>query len=344
MNNKLLIILTFLLLHISTITSQEVLELNTRAEADIFRDPSSSIYYAENAIDNNIDRQNTEEYIKSLYILMRSYNRLGDLYMVDNLIDRALSFLKSKGYNNGVSDFYIYCCRFLYEAKKIEKLNDILSNESIISILDNRGLIEFNIIKLYLSTIEDIDSSIIEQSIALCNTNGFIELESELHIFYGDYIVDKDITKARSHYKKVTEITNSNFLVEANIRLGQLSGSIEYLEQALLASEQLDDNQLSLEVLDLLHIEYLERLDYKNLTSTIDKQKYFNDKYNLFLTKQYQKLYNFSYYKEKATLELEESNSLNSLLITFVISLGAALIVLIILLSIQTYRLRGYNL
>lgn len=346
MRIKTLFLLIFLLFKFSSIYSQEIAELNTRAEDDIFFNSSTSIYYAENAIDNNIDNLNIEEYIRSLFILAKAYNRLDDFYNVSDKLSLAFKYLEIKGYSYVKSDFYIFSGRFFYKNENYDLLENLLTNEKIISFLDNRGLIEFNILRNYLNIIEnkEVDFNIIDNSIALSRTNNFKDLEGELNILYGDSIVKIDKNRAKSYYRKVIEINETASLAKAYLRLGDLDSNIEYLEQSLLVSESLDDNSLTMEILSHLYDGYKLRGEYKNLVTTTEKMKYFNDKKNTFLLKQYKELYNFSYEKDILKLELEESYSQVSLLKLIIISMGVIILFLIIILSIQSYRLRGVNL
>jgi len=342
-------IFTFLIILISisnNIYTQEVGELNSRAEEEINLNSALGIYYAESALDKNIDNKNINEYIRSLYILGKSYDRIGDTYRSGFYLETVLDELSNNGYGIIDSDFYIFLGKYYYTNRMYDKLHQLLSNNLVISFLDEKGLIEFNILKINLTISEnnEIDVNIIDQSIALCSANGYRSLEAQLYIIYGDYILNSNKGRAISYYNRALELSDNYFSALAYLKLGINNNRIEYIEKALLASEAIDDYNLIKSSLLELHDMYKIEEDFKNLAITIEKIKYLNEKESSFLINQYKELLDSSYYNEKLTLTLEEKNTQISSLYLVIISLGVAIIVLIIFLSIQSYRLRGFNL
>lgn len=324
----------------------DILAFNSRAESDIYLTPALSIYYADKSIDKNIEMENKDEYIRSLFILAKAYTIIDDLYMAENFITKAIDYINQQDYIYDNSSFYIFVVRSLYAYGNYEVLTELISNESIVSILNDRALIEFNIIniKMDITLNNKINFELLKNSKALCHSFDFMDLEAELNIIHGDFVLNTNGNLAKTLYNKAVEIADPVQLTEALFRLGDMSGSIEYIEQAFLISEKFDNYNLSKKILDKLSSEYKARKDYKNLTLTLNKIKYYSNKKGLFLLNQYKKLYNFGYHKEQLALELETAHSLIYLFTRVIISMGVIILVLIIFLSIQSYRLRGFNI
>ncbi len=327
-------------------TDQMVLEFNRRALDSIENDPSSSLYYADKSIDENLKLNLWDEYILSLYIKSVSYKKIGEDKLSFDTIIQADDYLISNNLIFENKDFYIFYGKTLLNFKEYEKLQDLLSMAAIISTLDDKSLIEFTILKFKNELVlnKNIDFEQLEQMLTLSKNLEIPELISELYVLYGDLYIDSSDKKSQSYYIKAAEVGNTYYSAMGLFKLGKLLNSINYIKEAYIVSELVGDYGLTYDILIDLSNRYKSISDYKNLSLTLQSINYITEKNSNFLLIQSKKVEKFGYDKEKLALELEKSNSNTSIMFLIIVSMGVAILFLIIMLSIQSYRLRGYNL
>lgn len=341
----LIILFTLNLINIHS-TDLSVIEFNIRAFDSSKNDPSNSIYYADKSIDENLEFKLWDEYVFSLYIKSLSYRILGEDKLSFETINQANDYLVSNNLIFDNRNFYVFYGETLLKFKEYKKLLELLSKEKIISILDNESLIEFNILKFKTELLlnKSIDLEKLDKTLTLSQNLEIPELISKVYVLYGDFYIDSSIQKSQSYYLKAVEVGDTYYSALALFKLGKLLDNINYIREAYITSEFVGDYGLIYEILTDLALRYKRRSDYKNLSLTLESINYITEKNSNFLLIQSKKIEKFGYEKEKLALELEKSNSNQSLMFLIIVSMGVAILFLIIMLSIQSYRLRGYNL
>ncbi len=342
MNKNFIFLLLIICPFISYAETFTINEYNLRAFDAINLEPASAIYYSKLSMDKNVHRDLPQEYVNSLYIQSLAYNILEDNYNSQLTLQNAYDYLRTNGFYFRNKEFYIDYFHYLIDLEEYNKVLEIISDKNLISLLEDRELIKFNIVKIELDIILESDSIIksIDQSITASKSFKFDDLLSSLLLIKADYISKTNIKKANSIYKEVIEINETYYVIKALIRLGNSNNNSSYLEDAYLRSESLNDYLLTKKILESLISIYRDRNNYKKLYISYERLEYINSRYLTFLINESKKKSDYSYESFKLNLEIENKNSLLELFKLIVIALGVIIIVMTILLSIQSYKLR----
>lgn len=345
MRNRL--ILAAFILSIFSLSAQDMVkEYNNRALSSIETDPATAIYYGEKSIRENSDIKSKSEYARSLYIEVRAWDVLGDRVKLLSVLELLESFL----YNNTINDFessaYVYIAEKLLELKQYDLLNEFITRKRVVSMLDDKDLAIFNILKIRYDLSQNIpvDREKVDNILSLAISLKIPDLIARAYYLYGDYTYEKDANSSIFYYKKATDHGNSYYCALAYKKLGELYNSENYYREAVIVSQVVGDYNLKENALRDLAGFYKERSNFKDLSFTIESLEYLNLQHSNFITTQYKKLEAFGIEQETLKLELERSENQRSLMVTLIISMSGIILFLTVMLLIQSYRLRGFNI
>lgn len=341
--NKIIILFFSLILSLTCYAETFTIEeYNLRAFDAINLEPASAIYYSSLSMDQNITENLPQEYVNSLYIQSLAYDVLEDRYHSQLALQNSFDYLSSNNIYFTNKEFYIDYGHYLIDINEYEKLLELISDKNLISLLDDRELIKFNILKIELDIILESDSIIesLDQSIAASKSFKFNDLLVSLLFIKADYISGTDVKKANSIYKEIIELNELHYVIKALIQLGNIGNNSSYLEDAYLRSESLNDYLLTKNILESLINIYRDRDNYKKLFICFERLEYINSRHLNFLLDENRKKSDFSYKNFKLGLEIENKNTQLYLFKLIVISLGVIVVFMTIFLSIQSYKLR----
>lgn len=329
-----------------------IIEFNQRASESIDDDPSIAIYYAEMSLDIN-KYSNREEYVNSNFIKSQAYYNLNDLRAAGIESTLAYKFIKEENYFYKNSSFYVFYGMYLFEVRQYTELGELLTNEEILELLDDWSLLYFNLLKIKRDLFFDKDNieELLNSSIEVGLNLSANDILGEFYIIYGDIYFNINLERSRDYYQSALELGDDKISAKALLKLGQVYRewqtpfrSINYLEKAYLITEELKEYKLTVDILNNLSESYRDVGDYKNLSITEERINYHNKKEYEFLLKEQIELVSDDFQLEKLSLELDLSKKslTNFKLISLI--LGSIILFLIIILSIQQYKIRAYHI
>ncbi len=356
MKNKILFWLFLLLTTLNLYSNSELVqEYNARAEESIINDPFMAIYYGFKAIDENrdivkpilkgVNTEDSEEeqinynnYINSLLILSKAYGNIEEFDKQFNYIEMAFP-----GVNN--NEDLIYIAESLYNLGKLDDLKSMLTNGDIVNNLDERALVVFNLLKIKLnaSNVSKTEFDLLDRTVNICINKNYTDLLAKVYSLYGDLLFTVNTERSMEYYYKASEL-NGYYSAYSLLKLGLYYKSVNYLTEAYLFSEGLSDYKLSKDIIAALIERYDSLKDYKSKSQYLDRLLYLEKNYSNFLLIQRIKNERYSFEREKFLFDKEELKNKNRLYFTVIVASGIVILMLIVLLSVQTFRLRHYKL
>ncbi|MGL1894400.1 MAG: hypothetical protein OCD02_22405 [Spirochaetaceae bacterium] len=317
-------------------------EYNIRALEDWQNSPANALFYADLAIDKNLEISLKEDYIDSLYIKSLSYKVLEEDYYVLYNLSLAFNYLKDNGYFYTNSDFYLFYANTMFERKEYLLLEQILTTDIITSKLSDQNRLSFDIlnIKLNVELNNNIDFGLIDNILNLAEDFETTAHIAEIYLLKADLLMSSNIELAKRNYLNVIKTDNEKFSALAYLRLGEINKNKSYLERSYLLSEKIGDYEIKLQILNSLIDLYEQTGDFKKLAETYQHLDYIRNRHNIFLITQQKEINNYNYEKTKLSNELKKSNSQITFFELIIRFMGVLLVLLIIFLSIQSYRLR----
>lgn len=333
--------------------SERIVEFNQRAMDSWENDPSIALYYTEKSLDLNSEVDDKDEYVRSYYIKSLTYNKLDDIKKVGIYSTYAYNFIKENGFFYKESDFYTFYAKILLDQGQYSELGEILTNKNVINILNEEALLYFNLLKIQKDLFFDEENieDYIKQNISVGLKLGLSEVLGELYILYGDFNLDINLKKSRDLYQRALELGHDRISAISLLKLGYVyrewdtpHKSVNYLERAFLIAELLSNYKLTTEILTDLSEGYRQIGDYKNLSLTKERLNYLYKKQYSFLLKEQRQILDNNYFYEKVVIELDQSKRGLRRFQLVAILLGVIVLFLIIILSIQQYKLKVLNL
>lgn len=316
-------------------------------------DPSGSIYYADKSLDLNDDYKNRDEFVNSHYIKALAYSSMDEYRKAISSLNVAYKYIQNEKYFYTNSNFYTFYIEVQFIRGQYSELSELLSNKSVVDILDERALLIFNLYKLKRDIIFERDNvtELIKNSISAGQNLEYKDVLGELYILYGDYLFESDLRKSRDFFQRALELGDERITVESLLKLGliyrewkQYSRSLNFLERAYLSAEVLDNYKLTSNVLKELSTGYQIQSDYKNLGIIKERENHINKRRYDFLLQEQAEILDTSYLNEKLSDTVIKNNSRITIMYLIIISLSIIIVFLIVFISIQSYKLRVYKL
>lgn len=332
--------------------SQEIKSLNDRALEDLYTDPSSAIYYSNNSLSLNNEYELKEEYVRSLYYKYLSYKYLTHLGRSRVNISKAHELNSRWGYVYNDPNFYSAVIDYFIYRKKSEECYKILSNREIIDNLSPEGVVKFKLLKL----IVDIENSSVvnedfSQIVNATNSFGYTDILSRTYLVFGRSLLKTDINTAITLFNKTIELGIIKDSVEAYHEIGKIYIMQNKLYQSsnilkrgfLLAQDSGEYKDVQPIGNELIQV-YSKLSDYRNMSKISQQLLEQGELDYRFLLKETQELESIKFREDQLENRNKELLFLNQLLLYGIIGLVVALISLVVILSIQTYRLRHLKL
>lgn len=332
--------------------SQEIIDLNNRALEDLYTDPSSAIYYSDKSLSLNKEYKFKEEYIRSLYYKSLSYKYLKHLGRNRVNISKAHKLNSSWGFIYNDPDFYEEVIYYFINKKKTQECYKILSNSIIIDKLSPEGILKFKLLKL----IVDIESGNpnsddFSQIVNASKSFGYDNILSRAYLEFGKSLINSDTNTAITLFNKTIEVGVLKYSVEAYHQIGKiyikqnrLIQSSNVLKRGFLLAQDSGDNRVVWPIGYELVKVYQKTKDYRNLSKISQQLLELSDLDNWFTLTETQELESIRFKEDQLEDRNQELSFLTSVLIYGIIGLVIALICLVVILSIQTYRLRHLKL
>lgn len=349
MKTKLLFILALLPVFLYT---QEIVDLNNRALDDLYTDPSSAIYYCDKSISLNKEYKSKEEYIRSLYYKALSYKYLKHYGRNRVNISKAHQLNSSWGFVYNDPDFYEEVIYYFLNKKKSEECYKILSNSVIIDDLSQEGLLKFKLLKLIVDLESgESNSEDFSQLVNASKSFEYDEILSRAYLEFGKSLIESDSNTAITLFNKTIETGVLEYSVEAYHQIGKiyikqnkLNQSASVLMRGFLLAQDSGDNRVVWPIGNELIKVYQKLYDYRNLAKISQQVIELSDLDNWFTLKETQELESIRFIEDQLEDRNQELSFLTRVLIYGFIGLVIALICLVVILSIQTYRLRHLKL
>lgn len=351
---KRFLISTFITLSLYAFAEDgRIMEFNQRAAESLNSDPSTAIYYADKSLDVNKEGSNRDEFINSNFIKAQSYGLISDRYLQGIIYTDAYKIITTEGYFYKNSNFYTSYGDYLLEVGQFTELETLVTNKQLNKILDKESKLYFNLLKIKKDIffdekdIEDEINRSITESIEIKANN----ILGDLYIIYGDFNLDSNLDLAKNHYQKALELGLDTISAKALLKLGYVNiqenspyKGVNYLKRAFLSAEAIDDNKLTLEILTTLAEGYRQIGDFKNLSLTKERLNFIEKKKSDFILKEQREILEDNFLIERLTTDLAIANKKLSSSKLFNLLIGTILFFLIIILSIQQYKIRAYHI
>lgn len=322
------------------ISAQEIgiTELNQRAMDDLNSFPALSIYYGLNALDKNSGEIEATEYINSLFIIAKGYNNIEEYNKRDIYLNKAFDFYKSRNFVDIVNNFLIYYLNILVEGDQKDKVLSIINDVTLIEKLDDRTRMYLAMIRIKVESLWS--DKFISETYKTLEESGFTDLLTELKLEEARVLEEENRQKSLSIYRDIMSSTSEYYALKAHYGYWRLTKYTSYLEEAVLLSSFVSDYKLIVEVLTEMKGVYRRSGEYKNLNVVSDRLAFITDKRSNFLLTQHKELYQYGYEGEQMALKLEVSQNQNILFRSIIMGAAGLIVLFIILLFIQSYRLR----
>lgn len=336
-----IVLLLILMSSLSHITAQEggVTELNQRALDDLNSFPALSIYYGLDALDRNSGEIEVREYINSLFIIAKGYNNIDEFNKRDIYLNKTYEYMESIGFNEINSDFLIYYLNILVQSESNDKVLEIINEIRLVEKLDDRTKLYLAMVRIKVENLWS-DKFLTETYTNLEGSDSLdilMELKlSEAHFHESK----KNRQKALAIYRDIMNSPLEYYALQAHYGFWRLTKYTSYLEEAVLLTSFISDYALIIEILGEMKKVYQRSGEFKNLTVITERLFYVTEKRSNFLLTQHKELYQFGYDREQLALKLEATQNQNILFRTLITGAAGLLVIFIILLFIQSYRLR----
>jgi len=345
-NSKAVILLIFLLSLCPLFSiEKEISVFNTRAFNSLDLDPSNALYFADKSIylNNNSDKK---EYLYSLYIKARALDILNEKFLLIDTVKEGFNIIKEGNIKLDNNLFILFIAETFLKYEMYEELDTLLTIEELVASLDDREVVYFSILrfKLNFELGIEIDLNKFEQILNLSKSLENDEILAMVYNFFGEYYKDIDLQKSLSYFLKSSEFEMSPYGVQSLLALGEITNSTNYLKEAYLVSKFINKDPLEIEVLKSLCQKYKKVGDYKNLSIVQEDLIALQEKYSNFILLQNKKIQRLGFNQEVLLDKLEKSKTKESFLQLILISMAVAIFFFIIVLSVQSYRLRGFNI
>ena len=284
------------------------------------------------------------EYVNSLYNLSKAYNILEDNRKEREYLEMAYMYIVQSGLLFKSNDLFISYAYNLLESENREQFTKLMANEYVLSLLDERGLLEFQIIMNQFDILE-IDRDLIvkiDKNINICIELGYNDFLSQLYYIKADYLEKVEPKQSISIYRKILELDNTLYKTKSLVRLGLLEKNSNYMDEAYLLGETLNNYELRREILEASIKLFTVKKLYKKLYIAYERLNYYNKQHYIKMLDQYKKNNEFGYEISKLKQINKFSIRRIEILYIAIIILGIIILTLLTFLSIQTYRIRHH--
>lgn len=339
MKSRLFLFL-ILLTSLTLISAQEsnIAELNQRALDDLNTFPALSIYYGLDALDRNSGEIEVREYINSLFVIAEGYHNIDEYDTRDIYLQRTYEYMSSIGFSEINSDFLIYYLNTLVEKESNEKVLEIINDVRLVEKLDERTKLYLAMIRIKVENLWS-DPFLTDTYNNLEGTDS-LDILTELKLSEALSVESSNRPKALSIYRELMNSPLEYYALQAHYGFWRLTRYTSYLEEAVILSSFITDYALVVEILGEMKKVYQRSGEFKNLTIVTERLSYITDKRSNFLLAQHKELYQYGYDREQLALKLEVAQNQNILFRTLITGAAGLLVLFIILLFIQSYRLR----
>lgn len=333
-------ILIFIITVSSIIYAQEssVIEINQRALDDLDTFPALSIYYGLEALNINSAEIEVREYINSLFIIARGYHNIDDYNNRDIYLNKTYDYLVSIGFAEINTEFLIYYLNTLVESGSKDMVLEIINDVKLIEKLDERTKHNLAIVRIKVEGLWT-DEFLTTTYQALEGSDS-LDLLMELKLAEANYSETINRQKALTIYREIMNSDFQYYALKAHYGYWKLTKYKTYLEEAVILSSFITDYALIIEILGEMKKVYQRSGEFKNLTVITERLAYLTEKRSNFLLTQHKELYQYGYDREQLAIKLEAAENENILFRTLITGAAGLLVIFIILLFIQSYRLR----
>lgn len=333
-------IVIFLIIVSSLIYAQErsVTDINQRALDDLNTFPALSIYYGLDALNRNSAEIEVREYINSLFVIARGYHNIDEYIRRDFYLNRTYEYMASIGFAEINSEFLIFYLNNLVESGAKEKVTEIINDVKLIEKLDDRTKHYLAIVRIKVEGLwadEFLTSTY--QSLEKSNS---VDMLMELKLAEAVYNETINRQKALTIYREIMNNPLEYYALQAHYGYWRLTKYTSYLEEAVILSSFVTDYALIVEILGEMKKVYQRSGEFKNLTIITERLAYITEKRSNFLLTQHKELYQYGYDRQQLAIKLESAQNENILFRTLISGAAGLLVIFIILLFIQSYRLR----